>query len=116
MRKVEIGHGREGLELQKKRGGGIKLTLLILHDPKTQAHLSVSILNYQALQCLTSHSSNCRLWVHIFMMYVFTLWACYVLYTEYQTITIMRLHFLASQCRSVDQFTVRFSNAFELLV
>ncbi|XP_078438188.1 hyperosmolality-gated Ca2+ permeable channel 1.8-like isoform X3 [Wolffia australiana] len=47
-----------------------------------------------------------RLWVHIFMIYIFTIWACYVLYTEYGNITFMRLHFLASQCRSVDQFTV----------
>ncbi|XP_078438187.1 hyperosmolality-gated Ca2+ permeable channel 1.8-like isoform X2 [Wolffia australiana] len=49
-----------------------------------------------------------RLWVHIFMIYIFTIWACYVLYTEYGNITFMRLHFLASQCRSVDQFTIGF--------
>ncbi|MQL98343.1 hypothetical protein Taro_031036 [Colocasia esculenta] len=47
-----------------------------------------------------------RLWVHITMAYLFTIWTCYVLYVEYDNVAFMRLHFLASQSRSVDQFSV----------
>lgn len=42
------------------------------------------------------------------MAYVFTFWTCYILYKEYKVVTDMRLHFLASQSRRPDQFTVSF--------
>jgi hypothetical protein len=41
------------------------------------------------------------------MAYAFTFWTCYVLKTEYETVAKMRLHFLASEKRRPDQFTVR---------
>ncbi|KAD3068638.1 hypothetical protein E3N88_36518 [Mikania micrantha] len=47
-----------------------------------------------------------RLVAHIIMAYVFTFWTCYRLYKEYKIVTDMRLHFLASQNRRPDQFTV----------
>ncbi|XP_042433980.1 CSC1-like protein At1g32090 isoform X1 [Zingiber officinale] len=47
-----------------------------------------------------------RFWIHILMAYLFTLWTLYVLYKEYDNVAFMRLHFLASQHRRVDQFTV----------
>ncbi|XP_010920040.3 CSC1-like protein At1g32090 [Elaeis guineensis] len=47
-----------------------------------------------------------RFWVHLLMEYLFTAWTCYVLYKEYDNVAFMRLHFLASQHRRVDQFTV----------
>ncbi|XP_077235065.1 hyperosmolality-gated Ca2+ permeable channel 1.8-like [Tasmannia lanceolata] len=47
-----------------------------------------------------------KFWAHISMAYVLTIWTCYLLYWEYNRITSMRLHFLASNHRRVDQFTV----------
>ncbi|KAK8921125.1 hypothetical protein KSP39_PZI020853 [Platanthera zijinensis] len=44
------------------------------------------------------------------MAYVFTFWTFYTLYKEYKLITSMRLHFLASQTRRPDQFTVLVKN------
>lgn len=47
-----------------------------------------------------------RFWAHLLMAYVFTFWVFYVLRKEYKIIASMRLHFLASQTRRPDQFTV----------
>ncbi|KAK1285301.1 hypothetical protein QJS10_CPB20g01179 [Acorus calamus] len=47
-----------------------------------------------------------KFWAHVIMQYVFTFWTCYVLYNEYDNVAFMRLHFLASKHRRVDQFTV----------
>ncbi|KAI0509950.1 hypothetical protein KFK09_010550 [Dendrobium nobile] len=47
-----------------------------------------------------------RFWVHLFMTYLFTIWTCFMLYREYDNVAFMRLHFLASQHRRVEQFTV----------
>ncbi|KAG4992257.1 hypothetical protein JHK87_025714 [Glycine soja] len=47
-----------------------------------------------------------RFFVHIALEYLFTIWICILLYKEYDKIASMRLHFLASQWRRVDQFTV----------
>lgn len=47
-----------------------------------------------------------RFWAHLVMAYAFSFWACYALYKEYKIIATMRLHFLASQTRRPDQFTV----------
>lgn len=41
------------------------------------------------------------------MAYVFTFWTCYVLKREYEKVATMRLHFLQSEHRRPDQFTVR---------
>lgn len=49
---------------------------------------------------------NFRFFIHILMAYIFTLWTCYILYKEYANVAFMRLHFMASQQRRVDQFTV----------
>nr|XP_027063546.1 CSC1-like protein At3g21620 [Coffea arabica] len=49
-------------------------------------------------------------WTHIVMAYVFTFWTCYVLKREYETITSMRLQFIASEHRRPDQFTVLVRN------
>ncbi|CAI9300561.1 unnamed protein product [Lactuca saligna] len=51
-----------------------------------------------------------RLYAHIVMAYVFTLWTCYALYNEYRIVTKMRLHFLAAERRRPDQFTVLVRN------
>lgn len=52
---------------------------------------------------------ECRFWAHMIMAYVFTFWTCYVLRKEYERVASMRLHFLASERRRPDQFTVRYN-------
>lgn len=51
-----------------------------------------------------------RFWAHLVMAYVFTIWTCYVLLKEYELIASMRLHFMASDKRRPDQFTVLVRN------
>ncbi|KAA8515545.1 hypothetical protein F0562_018844 [Nyssa sinensis] len=51
-----------------------------------------------------------RFWAHTLMAYVFTFWACYVLLKEYGAVASMRLHFLASEKRRPDQFSVLVRN------
>lgn len=48
------------------------------------------------------------------MTYVFSMWACYVLYMEYKTVATMRLRHLASETRRPDQLTVSYSIFFLL--
>lgn len=47
-----------------------------------------------------------RFFFHIGVEYLFTLWACFMLYREYNTVALMRLQYLASQRRRPEQFTV----------
>ncbi|KAL2234626.1 CSC1-like protein At1g32090 isoform X1 [Sesamum indicum] len=47
---------------------------------------------------------------HISMEYLFTFWACYMLYKEYDRVASMRLNFLASKGRCPEQFTVLVRN------
>ncbi|XP_050381546.1 calcium permeable stress-gated cation channel 1 [Argentina anserina] len=51
-----------------------------------------------------------RFWTHLVMAYAFTFWTCYVLKREYEIVATMRLHFLASEQRRPDQFTVLVRN------
>ncbi|KAH0463048.1 hypothetical protein IEQ34_007630 [Dendrobium chrysotoxum] len=51
-----------------------------------------------------------KFWTHLVMAYTFTFWTCYVLFKEYAIIAKLRLHFLASQQRRPDQFTVLVRN------
>ncbi|CAA2987194.1 calcium permeable stress-gated cation channel 1-like isoform X1 [Olea europaea subsp. europaea] len=44
------------------------------------------------------------------MAYAFTFWACYILRKEYAIVSAMRLHFIASERRRPDQFTVLVKN------
>ncbi|CAN1836888.1 CSC1-like protein At1g32090 [Linum perenne] len=47
-----------------------------------------------------------RFFVHIGLLYSFSLWTCCMLYKEYDYVTTMRLRFLASQQRRAEHFTV----------
>ncbi|BAT99698.1 hypothetical protein VIGAN_10120500 [Vigna angularis var. angularis] len=51
-------------------------------------------------------TESIRFFVHIALEYLFTLWICFLLYKEYDYVATMRLHFMASQRRRVEQFTV----------
>ncbi|KAI3466545.1 hypothetical protein Pfo_023208 [Paulownia fortunei] len=62
--------------------------------------LSISNIPYGSL----------RFWTHIVMAYAFTFWTCYTLRKEYSIIAALRLHFLASERRRPDQFTVLVRN------
>ncbi|XP_057521324.1 CSC1-like protein At1g32090 [Amaranthus tricolor] len=51
-----------------------------------------------------------RFFVHIAMQYLFTFWTCFMLYKEYDTVASMRLQFLASEQKRVEQYTVLVRN------
>ncbi|PIN21328.1 hypothetical protein CDL12_05964 [Handroanthus impetiginosus] len=51
-----------------------------------------------------------RFWTHLVMAYAFTFWTCYTLRKEYEIVAAMRLHFVASERRRPDQFTVLVRN------
>ncbi|TYG94281.1 hypothetical protein ES288_A11G175700v1 [Gossypium darwinii] len=51
-----------------------------------------------------------KFWTHLVLAYCFTFWTCYVLKREYEIVAAMRLHFLASDQRRPDQFTVLVRN------
>ncbi|GJW96207.1 CSC1-like protein [Tanacetum coccineum] len=55
-------------------------------------------------------SESPKLFAHISVMYLFTFWSCYMLYKEYDVVASMRLNFLASKSRRVEQFTVLVRN------
>ncbi|CAI9279902.1 unnamed protein product [Lactuca saligna] len=51
-----------------------------------------------------------RFWAHVIMAYAITFWTCFALKKEYETVANMRLHFLQSEKRRPDQFTVLVKN------
>ncbi|KAL1334559.1 calcium permeable stress-gated cation channel 1 [Arachis ipaensis] len=55
-------------------------------------------------------SGSQRFWAHIVIAYAFTFLTCFVLLKEYEKVAAMRLHFLASEKRRADQFTVLVRN------
>ncbi|XP_022140551.1 calcium permeable stress-gated cation channel 1-like isoform X1 [Momordica charantia] len=75
----------------------------------TNGTLEGSSLNYSNIDKLSISNipiGSRRFWTHLVMAYVFTFWTCYVLRREYEIVASMRLHFLASENRRPDQFTV----------
>ncbi|ESW14002.2 hypothetical protein PHAVU_008G210700 [Phaseolus vulgaris] len=79
----------------------------------TNSTLERSNLTYSEIDKLSISNiptgSN-RFWTHLVMAYAFTFWTCYILKREYQIVATMRLHFLASERRRPDQFTVLVRN------
>nr|XP_043623297.1 calcium permeable stress-gated cation channel 1-like [Erigeron canadensis] len=51
-----------------------------------------------------------RFYAHVVMAYAVTFWTCFSLKKEYETIANMRLHFMQSEKRRPDQFTVLVKN------
>ncbi|KAJ8764645.1 hypothetical protein K2173_006727 [Erythroxylum novogranatense] len=79
----------------------------------TNNTLERSNLTYSDLDKLSISNiplASNRFWTHLVMAYAFTFWTCYVLKSEYETVAAMRLHFLASEQRRPDQFTVLVRN------
>ncbi|XP_027155717.1 CSC1-like protein At3g21620 [Coffea eugenioides] len=76
----------------------------------TLEHSNLTFSNIDKLSISNIPHGSKRFWTHIVMAYVFTFWTCYVLKREYETITSMRLQFIASEHRRPDQFTVLVRN------
>ncbi|KAI6701818.1 hypothetical protein NL676_010954 [Syzygium grande] len=62
--------------------------------------------NIDKLSISNVRPRSIRFFIHIGLEYLFTIWTCLMLYKEYDNVASMRLRFLASQGRHVDQFTV----------
>ncbi|KAG9457412.1 hypothetical protein H6P81_001920 [Aristolochia fimbriata] len=71
-------------------------------------NLTFSDIDKLSISNIASDSN--RFWAHVVMSYAFTFWTCYILHNEYKVIASMRLHFLASENRRADQFTVLVRN------
>lgn len=79
----------------------------------TNSTLKDSNLTYSDIDKLSISNipqGSPRFWTHIVMAYAFTFWTCYVLHKEYAKVADMRLHFMASEKRRPDQFTVLVRN------
>ncbi|XP_047972927.1 CSC1-like protein At1g32090 isoform X1 [Salvia hispanica] len=66
--------------------------------------------NIDKLSISNIHPKSNKFLVHIGLEYLFTFWACYMLYKEYDKVASMRLSFLASCGRHPAQFTVLVRN------
>ncbi|CAA0826495.1 Calcium permeable stress-gated cation channel 1 [Striga hermonthica] len=80
-------------------------TLVISHATDKLEYSDIDKLSISNIP----HGSK-RFWAHIVMAYAFTIWTCYTLMKEYEAVATMRLHFLASERRRPDQFTVLVKN------
>ncbi|XXG90569.1 hypothetical protein AAC387_Pa12g2302 [Persea americana] len=71
---------------------------------------NVTFSNIDKLSISNVPNKSQRFWTHLVMAYAFSFWTCYMLYKEYGIVASMRLHFLASEHRRPDQFTVLVRN------
>ncbi|KAK1318924.1 hypothetical protein QJS10_CPB04g00749 [Acorus calamus] len=78
------------------------------NDYLEKSHVVYS--NVDKLSISNIPNGSKRFWTHILMSYVISFWTCYVLLKEYEIVAKMRLHFLASEHRRPDQFTVLVRN------
>ncbi|KAI3418534.1 uncharacterized protein J3R85_013741 [Psidium guajava] len=62
--------------------------------------------NIDKLSISNVRPRSVRFFFHVGLEYLFTIWTCVMLYKEYDNVASMRLRFLASQGRRVEQFTV----------
>ncbi|GAB2273385.1 hypothetical protein Dimus_008182 [Dionaea muscipula] len=66
--------------------------------------------NIDKLSISNVQPKSVKFFFHISMQYLFTFWTCFMLYMEYDKVATMRLNFLASQGRRVEQFSVLVRN------
>ncbi|GAB4857950.1 hypothetical protein Ancab_015855 [Ancistrocladus abbreviatus] len=66
--------------------------------------------NIDKLSISNVQPKSIKFFIHISMQYLFTFWTCFMLYKEYDKVASMRLNFLASQQRRVEQYTVLVRN------
>ncbi|KAK4759255.1 hypothetical protein SAY87_022386 [Trapa incisa] len=72
------------------------------------AHITASDIDKLSISNIPLGSQ--RFWAHIVMAYAFTFWTCYVLLKEYATVADMRFHFLQTERRRPDQYSVLVRN------
>lgn len=70
----------------------------------------VTFSNIDKLSISNVPLGSSKFWTHVVMAYTFTFWTCYVLQKEYAAIRDMRLHFMASEKRRPEQYTVLVKN------
>ncbi|XP_074283361.1 CSC1-like protein At1g32090 isoform X2 [Silene latifolia] len=66
--------------------------------------------NIDKLSISNVRPKSLRFFAHIGMEYVLTFWTCFLLYKEYDRVASMRLLFMASRQRRVEQYTVLVRN------
>ncbi|KAE8701338.1 Calcium permeable stress-gated cation channel 1 [Hibiscus syriacus] len=76
----------------------------------TLEHSGLTFSDIDKLSISNIPNGSNRYWTHLVMAYAFTFWTCYALKQEYEIVAAMRLHFLASEHRRPDQFTVLVRN------
>ncbi|KAK8517818.1 hypothetical protein V6N12_016658 [Hibiscus sabdariffa] len=76
----------------------------------TLEHSGLTFSEIDKLSISNIPNGSDRYWTHLVMAYAFTFWTCYSLKQEYEIVAAMRLHFLASEHRRPDQFTVLVRN------
>ncbi|KAG9145214.1 hypothetical protein Leryth_008974 [Lithospermum erythrorhizon] len=85
--------------------------LVPVHWTNSTLKLSdVTFSNIDKLSISNVPLGSQRFWTHTVMAYAFTFWACYTLKNEYAKVSGLRLHFIASDRRRPDQFTVLVRN------
>ncbi|GLT28330.1 hypothetical protein SLA2020_032720 [Shorea laevis] len=77
---------------------------------KTLEHSNLTYSDVDKLSISNIPSASHRFWTHLVMAYAFTFWTCYVLKKEFEIVAALRLHFLASEQRRPDEFTVLVRN------
>ncbi|KAI4367949.1 hypothetical protein MLD38_016569 [Melastoma candidum] len=95
----------------------ITLVALLILIPVNVSNGTLSFLrkdlvmsNIDKLSISNVRPRSIRFFFHIALQYLFTFWTCFMLYKEYGYVARMRLRFLASQGRCVEQFTVVVQN------
>ncbi|BBN16221.1 calcium permeable stress-gated cation channel [Marchantia polymorpha subsp. ruderalis] len=89
--------------------GFVVLVPLNVTDKQLSNDLKDKALTYDALDTITISNistASRRLWAHLVAAYVYTIWACWLLFREYRNIVALRFTFLALQIARPDQFTI----------
>lgn len=73
-------------------------------------HEKFYFTNVDKLSISNVKNGSRRLWAHVCMSYMFTGWICYVLFQEYEKVTMMRLRYNDAERRRPDHFTVLVRN------
>ncbi|KAI0515852.1 hypothetical protein KFK09_008520 [Dendrobium nobile] len=89
---------------------GFAILVPVNYTNNTLESMKVEYSDVDKLSISNIPKGSDRFWTHLVMAYAFTFWTCFVLLKEYEKIASMRLHFLASERRRPDQFTVLVRN------
>ncbi|PKU69799.1 calcium permeable stress-gated cation channel 1 [Dendrobium catenatum] len=89
---------------------GFAILVPVNYTNNTLESMKVEYSDVDKLSISNIPKGSDRFWTHLVMAYAFTFWTCFVLLKEYEKVASMRLHFLASERRRPDQFTVLVRN------